>query len=133
MLFIVGIAGILVANLIVIDKQNQTDQPTNLKKYVARHWANMLLSVIMVAVAIIAKQFIEQLEAAGKSLFLGIFSIGLSAPTIAQFVRDKTLQVLKTLSPASTGVPLMPDPPQMPGGEPGPAAKSSRRDTTNNL
>lgn len=99
-LFAVGLAGILTVNLIEIDALNQQDgASTNLKKYISKHWANMMLSVVMVGVAVVSKQYVADLEAAGKSIFIGIFAIGMVGPTAAQFIRSKALAFFKTKTP----------------------------------
>jgi len=99
-LFAVGLAGILTVNLIEIDALNQKETGnTNLKKYCSKHWANMMLSVVIVGVTVLSKQQVAELEAAGKWILGGIFAIGMVGPTAAQFVRSKALQFFKSKTP----------------------------------
>jgi hypothetical protein len=92
-----GILGMLAVNLIEIDKLNQaSDQNTNLKKYLSKHWANMALSLIMVIASIIARTYVKSLEDAGWTLLGGTFAIGMAGPTVAQFIRDQTINRFKS-------------------------------------
>jgi hypothetical protein len=98
LLVLVGLSGILAANLLAIDELNQTNEgSTNLKQYSQRNWANIALSIIIVLVSILAKSFILKLEAAGFSLFIGIFAIGMVGPTVARFIRAKAKNFFRTL------------------------------------
>jgi hypothetical protein len=100
LLFLAGIAGILAVNLIEIDALNQTnDGNTSLQAYCRRHWANMALSVVMVAASVIAKNVVAALEATGNSAFIGVFTIGMVGPTVAQFIRSKALVFLRAKTP----------------------------------
>jgi len=89
-LFAAGMLGVLTHTLMKIDKLNRkTNGAFNFNQFIKIEWASLMLSAIVVVVAIIARTEISQLKAIGSWLALGFYAIGLSAQSVAYFVKGK--------------------------------------------
>jgi len=82
-LLVFGIAGILLHNLIKLDTINKKEGPSfSFWKYLKTERFSILISLIIVAVAVVASQEIKQLELVGKWLGLGFLAIGYMGQSI---------------------------------------------------
>lgn len=90
MLFALGILGILLHNLVELNKLNRkTVGNLKLKEYFKLEVFSILISVIVVFVAILVKAEVQQLEAVGKWLGLAFVAIGYMGQSILIFVMGK--------------------------------------------
>lgn len=94
-----GIAGILLHNLIKLNDINRAnDGNVNLLKYWKLERFTIMISAIVVALALVARNEIPQLEQVGKWLGLGFTTLGYMAQSIVvkymgkaqKYVDDKT-------------------------------------------
>ena len=78
-----GMFGILVHNLIKLDKINRKSQgELNLGQYLKLERFAILISICVVIIALIAQQEIKGLALVGKALILSYFAIGYMAQSI---------------------------------------------------
>jgi hypothetical protein len=77
-----GFAGILMHNLIKINDINKSGATFNLASYWAKEWASILINVIVVCCALVAKHEIIELEFAGNYLAFGFLCIGYMGQSI---------------------------------------------------
>lgn len=76
-LFLFGIVGIILHNLIQLNKINrETKGKVNLYSYFKLEIYSILISLVMVGVCVFTSQEIKQLETIGKWLGLAFVSIG---------------------------------------------------------
>jgi hypothetical protein len=89
-LFVLGVLGILLHNLVELNKLNrQQDGNLKLKQYFKLEVYSILISVIMIVVSIIVKNEIKQLDQAGKWLGLAFVAIGYMGQSLLIFVMGK--------------------------------------------
>jgi hypothetical protein len=95
-LFASGLLGVITHNLMKIDKLNR-DSNGNFKfsSFIRLEWASILISVIVIVVAMIAREEIKQLKEIGSWLAIGFYSIGLAAQSVAYFFNGKAEKILK--------------------------------------
>lgn len=92
-----GIAGILLHNLIKLDAINKADGPSfSFWKYLKLERFSILVSLIIVAVAVIGSQEIKQFEMAGKWLGLGFLAIGYMGQSILVKYMGKVSKVIES-------------------------------------
>lgn len=78
-----GVAGILLHNLIKLNDINRANDGTvNLLKYWKLERFTIMISAIVVALALVARNEITQLEQVGKWLGLGFTALGYMAQSI---------------------------------------------------
>ena len=86
-LFAIGVLGILLHNLVELNKLNRAANGNlNLRQYIKLEWISVIISVIVVVVAIMIKHEIKQLEAAGKWLGLAFLSVGYMGQSLVIFL-----------------------------------------------
>jgi hypothetical protein len=89
-LFGLGLLGILLHNLVELNKLNRAaNGNVKLRAYLNLEKFSILLSVCMVGVCLIAKHEITQLELAGKWLGLAFVSVGYMGQSLLIFVMGK--------------------------------------------
>lgn len=94
-LFAAGLLGVLTHTLMKIDKLNRkSNGGFKFNHFIRVEWASLSLSVIVVIVALIARMEVAQLKAIGNWLALGFFAIGLSAQSVAYFIKGRSEKVL---------------------------------------
>lgn len=94
---VLGLFGIFIHNLKNLNSLNKkNDGNLNLGKYLKLEMYSILLSMSVVAVALIAQQEIQQLEAVGKWLGLSFVAIGYMAQSIVVTFAGKAEQFLKS-------------------------------------
>ena len=82
-LFCLGMLGILIHNLVKIDKINRKqDGYFRLLPFVRLEWPSISMSLCVLMVCVIAKMEIQQLEYAGKWLGLSFVTIGYMAQSL---------------------------------------------------
>ncbi len=82
-LAVFGVAGILLHNLIKLNDINRAnDGKVNLGKYLQLERFTLLISGIVIAIAVVARNEITQLEQVGKWLGLGFLAFGYMAQSI---------------------------------------------------
>jgi heme/copper-type cytochrome/quinol oxidase subunit 2 len=95
MLFFLGILGILLHNLVELNKINRaSDGNVKILKYLKLEMFTIIISIIVVIVAIIVKQEIEQLESVGKWLGLAFVAVGYMAQSLLIFTMGKATTVI---------------------------------------
>ena len=95
MLFFLGVLGILLHNLVELNKINRaSDGNVKILKYLKLEMFTITISVIVVTVAIIVKQEIEQLESVGKWLGLAFVAVGYMAQSLLIFTMGKAANVI---------------------------------------
>lgn len=75
-LLLLGVAGILLHNLVKISQLKKDGKEFNAGKYYGDEWPTMCISLIMVVVAIYCKHEIKELDVAGNYLGLGFVTLG---------------------------------------------------------
>lgn len=94
-LFALGIIGILLHNLVELNKLNKASVGNmSLVKYLKTEMYAIMVAVIMVCGALMVKQEITQLEAAGKWLGLAFVTIGYMGQSLLIFVMGKANKVI---------------------------------------
>jgi hypothetical protein len=82
-LLALGLFGILIHNLIKIDKVNrESDGEIKWRRFFRLEWPSITLSVCVVIVCLIAKHEVKKLEAVGEWLGLSFVAIGYMAQSI---------------------------------------------------
>ena len=90
-----GLFGILIHNLIKLNNLNRANNGVlNLGKYLAIEKYSILISVCVVAVALIARTEIKQLESVGKWLGLAFVTLGYMAQSIVVTFMGKAQKIL---------------------------------------
>lgn len=90
LLFGLGILGVLLHNLIELNKLNRKhDGNIKLGAYFRLERFTILISIIVVIIALIVKQEIKQIEAAGKWLGVAFVAIGYMGQSLLVFVMGK--------------------------------------------
>ena len=95
MLFALGLLGVLLHNLIELNKLNRS-RAGNIKimEYLKIEQFTIYISIIVVGVAIIVKQEVTQLEAVGKWLGLAFVAIGYMGQSLLIFTMGKASKVI---------------------------------------
>jgi hypothetical protein len=89
-LIALGLLGVLSHNLVELAKINRaTNGKANIVEYLKIEKFSVILSVIIVCIAILAKQEISQLEQIGKWLGLGFMAIGYMGQSLLVFFMGK--------------------------------------------
>ena len=90
LLFILGMLGVILHNLIQLDKINRDNNGNiNWIKYVKMERFSILISVIVVTLAVICSQEIRRLAIGGNWLGLGFICLGYMAQSILVFFMKK--------------------------------------------
>jgi hypothetical protein len=90
-LFGLGLLGIILHNLVQLNKINRSQNGNvNLFQYFKMEIYSILINVIVLVCALIAKHEIKQLEEASKWLGLSFVTIGYMGQSILIFVMGKT-------------------------------------------
>ena len=91
-----GIFGIIIHNLVKLNKLNRENQGTlNFGKYLALERFTILLSICVVAVALIIRTEIKELEIAGKYLGFAFVAIGYTAQSIVTSYSSRAERFIK--------------------------------------
>lgn len=94
-LFALGMLGILLHNLVELNKLNRSSGGNlNIKQYFKLEIFSILISFIIIIVALFIKREITQLEAAGKWLGLAFMTIGYMGQSLLIFVMGKANKVI---------------------------------------
>lgn len=95
-LVLLGLLGILLHNLVELNKINRDPSKANftLAQYFKLEIYSILISVVVVIVALIVKVEIRQLEFAGKWLGLAFMAIGYMGQSLLIFVMGKANKVI---------------------------------------
>ena len=95
-LFAIGLLGILLHNLVELNKLNRASNGNlNIRQYIRIEAISIIISVIVIGVALIIKQEIKQLELAGKWLGLAFLSVGYMGQSLLIFVMGKANNVIE--------------------------------------
>lgn len=93
---LLGMLGILLHNLVEMNKLNRASSGNiNIGKYWKLERFTIMISVIVVFVAILVKQEIKQVEAAGKWMGVAFVAIGYMGQSLLIFVMGKAANVIK--------------------------------------
>lgn len=84
LVFICGLAGVLLHNLVKIDEINKDPSKGNFsfKTYLNKEWASILISIIVVGIATMLKKEIKQLELAGNWLGFAFIFLGYTSQSL---------------------------------------------------
>jgi hypothetical protein len=94
-LFGLGLLGILLHNLVEMNKLNRLDGGKfSIRSYLRAERFSILISVIVILVAMIIKQEIQQLEAAGKWLGVAFVAIGYMGQSLLIFLMGRAGKVI---------------------------------------
>ena len=99
-LILLGLLGVLLHNLIEMNKLNRASQG-NIKigQYLKIERFTILISTIVVIIAVIVKQEIGQLEAVGKWLGVAFIAIGYMGQSLLIFTMGKASKVIDQNNP----------------------------------
>lgn len=94
-LFGLGLLGILLHNLVELNKLNKASKGTlNINQYLKLESYSIAISIVVIVVALVIKHEITQLEAAGKWLGLAFMTIGYMGQSLLVFVMGKANKVI---------------------------------------
>jgi len=97
LLMICGMLGILAHNLVEVTKLNRADSVNfKLIGYMKTEWPAILLNLVILVIALIAKSSIAKMEAISDYLFLGYFAIGYMGQSLLVFFIGKAQKVIDT-------------------------------------
>lgn len=89
-LFLFGVAGIILHNLVQLNKLNKDSKGrASLYSYLKLEIYSILISLVMVAVSVFTSQEIKQLEQIGKWLGLAFVSVGYMGQSLLIFFMGK--------------------------------------------
>lgn len=95
-LFVLGMLGVLLHNLIQLDKINrENDGNISMLKYLKIERFSIIISVIVVTVAVICSQEIRKLYMVGNWLGFGFIGIGYMAQSLLVFFMKKAKQKIE--------------------------------------
>jgi len=102
-LILLGMLGVLLHNLIEMNKLNRASQG-NIKigQYLKIERFTILISAIVVIIAVIVKQEIGQLEAVGKWLGVAFIAIGYMGQSLLIFTMGKASKVIDQNNPPTS-------------------------------
>jgi len=96
-LFIFGFCGILLHNLIKLDAINkEKEEAFSFGKYLQAERFSILISIIIVALSVMASQEIKQLAIIGKWLGFGFLAIGYMGQSILVHYMGKASKAIGT-------------------------------------
>lgn len=99
-LFLLGVLGVLLHNLIEMNKINRANKGNiNIVAYLKLERFTIIISFIVVFVAILVKQEIKQVEAAGKWMGLAFVAIGYMGQSLLIFVMGKASKTIGNEDP----------------------------------
>jgi len=99
-LFLLGVLGVLLHNLIEMNKINRANKGNiNIWAYLKLERFTIIISFIVVFVAILVKQEIKQVEAAGKWMGLAFVAIGYMGQSLLIFVMGKASKTIGNEDP----------------------------------
>lgn len=94
-LFLLGLVGIVLHNLVELNKLNRSAKGRlQLKNYLKIESYSIAISVLMVFVALLIKHEITQLEAVGKWIGLGFMAIGYMGQSLLIFAMGKANKII---------------------------------------
>lgn len=94
-LFGLGVLGVLLHNLVELNKLNKASKGNlNLKQYFKIEAFSIIISLIVCFVALLVKSEITQLEQVGKWLGLAFMAIGYMGQSLLIFVMGKANKVI---------------------------------------
>lgn len=94
-LFGLGMLGILLHNLVELNKLNKSSNCTfNIKQYFKLEVFSILISIIVVIVCIFASTELKQIEIFGKWLGLGFMAIGYMGQSLLIFFMGKVNKIV---------------------------------------
>lgn len=94
-LFALGLLGILLHNLVEMNKLNRNQGAKfSIRAYLRAEVFSILISVVVIGVALIIKHEIKQLEAAGKWLGLAFVSIGYMGQSLLVAIIGRAQKVI---------------------------------------
>lgn len=94
-LFLLGLLGIILHNLVELNKLNRSGKGRIvLKAYLKMEVYSIAISVVLIIVALFVKHEITQLEAAGKWLGLAFMTIGYMGQSLLIFLMGKANRVI---------------------------------------
>lgn len=97
LLFTLGLLGVILHNLVNINTINKDPSKGNFSfsSYLKVEWASILISVIVVVIAVIAKTEVKQLQAAGNWVGLGFVAIGFMAQALLVSFMGKAQKIIE--------------------------------------
>lgn len=96
-LFLLGILGIVLHNLVELNKVNRAQAGNvNFKQYFKIEWISILISILVIVGTTFISQEIKQLEAVGKWLGAGFIGIGYMAQSLLIAAMGKAETVINT-------------------------------------
>ena len=99
-LFALGILGILLHNLVELNKLNKASKGTlNIRQYLKLEAFSIAISVIVIIVALIVREEVKQLDIVGKWLGLAFMAIGYMGQSLLVFVMRKANKVIDKEEP----------------------------------
>lgn len=105
-LFGLGLLGILLHNLVELNKLNKkSNGGLKLKQYFKLEVFSIAISIVVIIVAMIIKAEIKQLEAVGKWLGLAFMAIGYMGQSLLVFVMGKANKVIDKQDENNTNNP----------------------------
>lgn len=94
-LMLLGMLGILLHNLIEMNKINRANSGNiNISNYLKTERFTIMISLIVVFVAILVKQEIKQIEQAGKWMGIAFVAIGYMGQSLLIFAMGKAGKVI---------------------------------------
>lgn len=94
-LFALGILGILLHNLVELNKINRkTGGNAKIGNYIKLELYSILISILMVSSAVMVSQEIKQLESVGKWLGLGFIAIGYMGQSVLILFMGKAAKTI---------------------------------------
>jgi hypothetical protein len=95
MLIGIGTIGIILHNLVELNKLNKSNPGTlNFKQYFRAEIFAICIAFICVIVAVIIKHEIKQLDAAGKWLGLAFLSVGYMGQSLLVFIMGRAASII---------------------------------------
>jgi len=94
-LFLLGVLGVLLHNLVELNKLNKAQKGNfKIKDYLKLEVFSIAISFVVVICAVIASQEIKQLEQVGKWLGLAFVAIGYMGQSLLIFVMGKAQKTI---------------------------------------
>lgn len=94
-LFLLGVLGVLLHNLVELNKLNKAQKgELKIKDYLKLEVFSIAISFVVVLCAVIASQEIKQLEQVGKWLGLAFVTIGYMGQSLLIFVMGKASKTI---------------------------------------
>lgn len=97
LLLALGMLGVLLHNLVELNKLNKASPATfSMKQYFKLERFSIIISVLVVVGSVIITQEIKQLEMVGKMLGLAFVAIGYMGQSLLIFVMGKTNRIVNS-------------------------------------